>query len=46
MTRSDDELGLGLIVGMDGTGCIEVLWEKCENKNGRGGREARGDALG
>ena len=45
-TRSGDEIGLGLKLALVGTGCIEVLWEKSENENGRGGREARGDPLG
>ena len=46
MTRSDDELGLGLIVGMDGTGCTVVLWGKFENESGGGEQMAQRDALG
>ena len=45
MTRSGDELGLGLIVGMDGAGCRGIRFGKFENQSEGGGRVARSDAL-
>ena len=45
-TRSDDELDLGLIVGMDGAGCRGIRFGKFENQSEGGGRVARSDALG
>ena len=37
MTRSNDELGLGLSVGMAGAGCRGILLEKFDNESEGGG---------